>query len=187
MDWAKGCVDCCRKIDHLVLDSLGKFGVIMPERRYPHIEMSVVHRGVRGGMVGSGGDRSPSIGLGTSPGKSSGGRRRRAGMWGGHGWGSRRVRLITEVRNLNCVVPGGSLDSCVSSLVLLLQGPKFRLVPLKAGLQGCFGRFGGGEGDVGFVGGGHQALVMLVMFIVCQIGGVARCRRLGIANAGLDV
>ena len=78
---------------------------MMPKRRHPHIETSVVDRGVRGGMVGSGGDRGPSVGLGMSPGKGSGGRRCRAGRWGAHGWRSRRAGLIAEVRDLDFVVP----------------------------------------------------------------------------------
>ena len=76
------------------------------------------------------------------------------------------------------------------SLVLLFQGPKFYLVLLKALFYACFGRFGVGEGEGGVFGGGQQELVMLVMlvmFIVCQLGGVARCRRHDIVNAGLDV
>ena len=165
MDWAKGCVNRYRKIKNLILDRLGKFGVMLPKRRHPHIEISVVvDRGVRGGMVGSGGDRGPSVGLGVSPGKSSGGRRCRAGRWGGAWSGEAEV---VDVCNLDCVVPGGGLDSCMHPLVLLHQGPKYSDVLLKATLYGCFGRFGSGKGEVGVLGRGHQELVMLVVFIVC--------------------
>ena len=118
------------------------------ERGYPHIEIGVVDRGVRGGMVSSGGDRGPSIGLGLSRGERSGDRRRHAGGWGGHRCGGRRAVLVAEIRDLNSVASGRSLDSCVISLVLLLQRPKVHYVLLKATLQGCVGRFGGGEGDV---------------------------------------
>ena len=121
---------------------------MMSERGYPHIEIGVVDRGVRGGMVSSEGDRGSSIRVGLSRGERSGDRRCHAGGWGGHCCGGRRAVLVAEIRNLNSVAFGRSLDSCVVSLVLLLQRPKVRLVLLKAALQGYVGRFGGGEGHV---------------------------------------
>ena len=88
MDEGKGCVDRYRQIENLVLNCFGEFGVVVSKRRHPHIDISVIDRGVRGGMVGSEGDRGPSIGLGVSLGPSSGGRRCRAGRWGGGGGGA---------------------------------------------------------------------------------------------------
>ena len=96
-------------------------------------------------------------------------------------------RLIVEVRDLDFVVSRGGLDRCVRPLVLLHHGPKHHDGILKTTLLGWFGCFGGGEGEVGVLGRGHQVLVLLVMSVVCQINGVARRRRLGIADGGLDV
>ena len=87
MDEAKGCVHRYGQFENLVPDGCGKFQVVVSKRRHPHIEIGVVDRGMRGGVVGSGGDRGPIVGLGMAPGPSCGGRRCRARGWGGHGWG----------------------------------------------------------------------------------------------------
>ena len=70
---------------------------------------------------------------------------------------------------------------------VLLEGPEFYLELMKAALHGYDGRLGSGEGDVRAVGCSHQEPMMLVVLVVRQVGGVARCRRLGVAKAGRDV
>ena len=70
-----------RQFENLVLDCWGKFEVVVSKQRHPHIEVGCIDRGVRGSVVGTGGDRGPSVGLGMAPGPIS----ERSTMPGGGG------------------------------------------------------------------------------------------------------